>query len=88
MTASPTRRRVRIGRLDLDLRGISPDTAEATARALRPALTRALTPHHVASVGADRIDAGRITSPASPSTHDLAAGIAARIAQSLRREGR
>jgi hypothetical protein len=37
---------------------------------------------------ADRIDAGRIDSPASPEAHDLAACIAQRIAHALEREER
>jgi hypothetical protein len=83
------RRSIRVGRLDLDLRGIAPDTAEATARALGPALARALT--QGAGVGirdwrfgpADRVDAGRIDSAASPDAHDLAARLAQRIALAL-----
>jgi hypothetical protein len=80
-------RRVRIDRLELDLRGIAPATANAAARALGPALADALasTPPHVTASA--RIDAGRITSAASPSPTDVAAGIARRIAHTLRREG-
>jgi len=90
------RRNIRVDRLDLDLRGISPDTAEAAARALGPALARALTsrsPHEGLGIRdsgfgirvsrADRIDAGRIDSPASPDPRDLAARLAQRIAQAL-----
>ena len=91
---SPRGRRLRIDRLDLDLRGIPPATAEAAARALGPALARALASNHarIARAGhiapADRIDAGRITSPASPRARDLAAGIAERIAGAVRQERR
>jgi hypothetical protein len=87
-TSAPARRRLRVGRLDLDLRGIAPATAEAAARALGPALAHALTSHRPLGPGADRIEAGRIESPASPDAHDLAAGIARRIARALEREGR
>lgn len=95
------RRTVRIGRLDLDLRGLAPDAAEAAARALGPALARALTERPASDIGnpglairdsrfrsADRIDAGRIESPALPDRHDLAARIARRIVQALEREER
>ena len=125
---SRTGGRLRIGRLDLDLRGVAPATAEAAARALGPALARALTsrsPDEGLGIrdsgfegfgirdsgfgtrdsglgtrdsglgtrdsrfrSADRIDAGRIESPASPDAHDLAARLAQRIAQALEREER
>jgi hypothetical protein len=108
---SRTGGRLRIGRLDLDLRGVAPATAEAAARALGPALARALTSRSPdegfgirdsgfetrdSGLGtrdsrfrsADRIDAGRIESPASPDAHDLAARLAQRIAQALEREER
>jgi hypothetical protein len=78
------RRRVRIDRLDVDLRGIAPTTAEAAARALGPALVDALARHHGDIAPADRIDAGRITSPVAPAAHDLAASIAQRIADATR----
>jgi hypothetical protein len=96
-------RRIRVGRLELDLRGIAPGTGEEAARALGPALANALT--HLANSrsadrdsglggrGAaagrlDRIDAGRVESPRSPDADDLAARIARRIADVLEREGR
>lgn len=99
-------RRLRIDRLELDLRGIAPATAEAAARLLGPALAKALAQsaaqepaqaparepaqeqalHQGFIAPAGRIDAGRIASPASPGAHDLAAGIAQRIAHSVRRE--
>lgn len=81
----PPRRRLHIERLELDLRGIAPATAEAAARALGPALAQALAPHHRQIAPADRIDAGRITSPSSPAAHDLATHIAQCIAASARR---
>lgn len=77
-------RHLRIERLELDLRGIAPATAEAAARALGPALTRALAPQHARIAPADRIDAGRITSAASPGANDLATHIAQRIADRAR----
>jgi hypothetical protein len=80
-------RRVRIDRLELDLRGIAPATADAAARALGPALARTLAspPAHFAPAG--RIDAGRIVSPASPGANDLAARIARHLADIIRQEG-
>jgi hypothetical protein len=87
-------RRLRIGRLDLDLRGIAPATAEASARALGPALASTLAHSRDlgfgmldSEVAVDRIDAGRIDSSASPEAHDLAVRIAQRIAQALEPEG-
>lgn len=80
----PQQRRLRIERLELDLRGIAPATAEAAARALGPALAQALAPHHALIGPADRIDAGRIASPASPGALELATSIAQRIADSAR----
>lgn len=87
MTAPSPRRRLRIDRLELDMRAIAPATAEAAARALGPALAHALAAHQAPIAPADRIDAGRIASPASPGAHDLAAAIAQRIAHTVRREG-
>ena len=86
MTPSYAPRRVHIDRLELDLRGITPATAEAVARALAPALAQAFAGRHGRIVPAERIDAGRLASAVSPSTHELAAGIAQRIAHSLRKE--
>jgi len=83
----PEARRVhlRIDRLALDLHGVAPATAAAVARALGPALGAALAPRHGHIATADRIDAGRIASPASPGTHDLATSIARRIADAAQR---
>jgi len=80
-------RRLHIAKLELDLRGIEPGVAEAAVRALGPALGPALA-HALAQgagplASAERIDAGRITSSASPSAHTLAAGMAQGIASSL-----
>lgn len=87
MTA-PSRpgRRVRIERLELDLRGIAAATADAAAHALGPALADALAAQNIHLVATDRIDAGCIVSPASPDAHDLARTVARRIANTIRRE--
>ena len=79
----PTRRRVRIERLDLDMRGIDADRAERAARALGPALAAVITPHRAIAAAADRIDAGRVESPAGAGSRDLAAAIARRVADVL-----
>ncbi|MGH8637903.1 MAG: hypothetical protein ACREUZ_12290, partial [Burkholderiales bacterium] len=63
----------------------APATAEAAARALGPALARKLEAD-AGNIGATRrIDAGRLAASASPEPGALAAGIAQRIAASLRR---
>lgn len=82
-------RHVHIDRLELDLRGIPAETAQAAARALGPALAQALARQCPGLAGTRcvdtaRIDAGRIASPASPAARQLAAGIAQRVARSLR----
>lgn len=89
MTAPGPARRLRIERLELDLRGVPPATAEAAARALGPALARALgqslATAPLQQAPADRIDAGRLAMPGSPGPLELATGIAQRIADSARR---
>jgi len=84
---SPPSRRLRIDRLELDLRGIAPATAQAAALALGPALAQALAARQqVPAAAAERLDAGRLASPASPAAPALAAGIAQRLARTLRPE--
>lgn len=78
-------RRVRIERVELDLRGIAPATAEAAARALGPALLEALASEPGRFAAAGRIDAGRIASAAAPRAESLAHDIARRIAGSATR---
>jgi hypothetical protein len=84
--SAPAVRRLRIDRLDLDLRGIAPPTAEAAARALGPALAKALASGGPAIASTGRLDAGRIKSLATPDAQTLAAGIAQRIAHAIRGE--
>lgn len=74
-------RHIVIDRLDLDLRGIDPATAQAAARLLGPALSRALQQRDFSTRSMDRLDAGRIDSPASPQPAALAARIARQIAR-------
>lgn len=74
-------RRIVIERLELDLHGIDPATAQAAARLLGPALARALRQRDFTARSAERLDAGRIDSPASPQPAALAARIAAQIAR-------
>ena len=85
-TERSPRRRLHIERLELDLRGVAPATAEATAQALGPALARALAVDAGDIAVKQRIDAGRIATPAMPQPGALAEGVAQRIAGSLRRE--
>ena len=53
-------KRLVIDRLDLDLRGISPATAETVARLLGPALARVMRGRRIDRSPAQRIDAGRL----------------------------
>ena len=83
MSARPRTRRLHIDRLELDLRGLAPGHAEQAARALGPALARAL--GDVRGVApAERIDAGRVAGSATESPHALADAVATRIAARLR----
>jgi hypothetical protein len=81
---TPKRPGVHIGRLDLDLRGIAPATAEAAAHQLKPALERALSGMPSRPRTAERIDAGRISVAAKPTAQTVADQIASRVARSLR----
>ena len=53
-------KRLVIDRLELDLRGLSPASAEEAARLLGPALARALAQGSLTARPATRLDAGRI----------------------------
>lgn len=79
-------RRIVIDRLDLDLRGIDPATAQAAARLLGPALSRALQQRDFTARSVERLDAGRIDSPASPQPAALAAHIAGQIARQIAKQ--
>ena len=92
MTRADTPRRLRIDRLELDLRGLPPATAKAAVRALGPAFAQALARGETAGAPtlsdiapARRIDAGRVKPAASVTAHDLAAGIARRVTDAVRR---
>lgn len=90
MTTRRTRR-LRIDRLEIDLRGMAPDTAATTASALGAALARELASGRPHLVAAERVDAGRVTSPAAPGAppdgRGLADTIARRVAARIRGEG-
>lgn len=73
-------KRLVIDRLDLDLRGVSLEAAEAAARLLGPALAKALAGRRIGGAVADRIDAGRISFPNAPEAQNLANVVAQRIA--------
>ena len=73
-------RHVRIERLELDLRGMDPATAEAAVRLLGPALQAELARRPATrTASAGRIDAGRVAAASEPQA--LAASLATRIAQ-------
>src|SRR5262249_44043768 len=86
-TPSP-RRRLRIGRLDLDMRGVDADRAEAAARALGRALAAAITPRQALGVARERIDAGRVELAAAAGARHVAAAGARRTADVLERKKR
>jgi len=87
MNGTAPKRRVRIDRIDLDLRGLSPAKAREAARALGPALARALAGSAVRIEHAERIDAGTIRTSPAAETHALTAAIATRIARKVGGEG-
>lgn len=77
---------IRIDRIELDLRGVPRETAEAAARLLGPALARALAAqahgiHRWSQPGA--IDAGRIAFDAAPGAGALAERLSGHIAARL-----
>jgi hypothetical protein len=74
-------RRLTIERIVLNVRGLTPASAEAAARALAPALARALAASGPRGHSTDRIDAGEIAYTRAPSTDTLTADVAQRIAQ-------
>lgn len=76
-------RHLHIDRLELDLRGIDPALGQAAVNLLGPALARALAGYAGAPAPAQQIDAGHLASPAAPVPHELATGMAQRIAASL-----
>ena len=77
---------IRIDRIELDLRGVPRETAEAAARLLGPALARALAAQ---AHGIDRwaqpsaIDAGRVAFDAVPGAGALADRLSGHIAALL-----
>lgn len=79
MSTERRRQRLHIERLDLDLRGIAPETAQAIAQALGPAIARQLAQAPRSAQPAQHLDAGRLTSTASPDPAALAGRIARRV---------
>lgn len=78
--------KLRIERLDLDMRGIPPATAEAAARLLGPALRGALARRRLGSAASGaHLDAGRLDFRAAADAASLAGGIAERIARKTTR---
>lgn len=75
----PTRR-LHIKRIDLDLHGVAPSTAEAAARLLGPALARALAGRRINETSAERINGGRINLAGTADAETLSNRLAQRIA--------
>ena len=75
----PTRR-LHIKRLDLDLHGVAPNTAQAAVRLLGPALAQALAGRRLHGPSAERIDGGRIALAGEADAGTLSTQLAQRIA--------
>lgn len=75
------RQHTSIDRLELDLRGLPRELAEATARALGPALQQALAGQRRFGAPATQIDAGSVDAGTAPTAGGLARRIAERIAE-------
>jgi hypothetical protein len=73
-------RRFTIERLELDMRGVPPATAESAARGLGPALARALAGRELTAAPAARIDAGAVAAGPAADANVLAARVAQQIA--------
>ena len=84
--------RLHIDRLELDLRGIAPATAEAAARLLGPALAQALAQARKGASAAPgspmQLDAGGLNTLANPAPQALATQMAGRIATRIHGGGR
>jgi hypothetical protein len=78
-------KRLSVERLDLDLRGVSRETAEHAARLLGPALARALEGRRVTASAAESIDAGHVATQATTDAGALAGSVAQRIAEKTSR---
>lgn len=76
-------RRLHIDRLELDLRGIPPATADRAVRLLGPALARTIEGRGATMVKQREVDAGRIESSAGAEPQALAERIAARIGERI-----
>lgn len=78
-------KRLVIDRLDLDLRGVSPATAQAVARLLGPALARAMRGRQIDASPDHQIDAGRLGVASATEPGGLATQIAERVAHKTSR---
>lgn len=89
-TAPRPGRRVHVDAIELDLRGVSADTATRAAHLLGPALVQAFGGrrgdggHDVGDISAGDIDGGRIELAASAAPETLATLLAQRIAERTR----
>ena len=84
MKSDTVRHRLRIDRLDVDLRGIDPAMAQASVRLLGPALVKALGGYHGQITPAEHIDAGHLTTQPSARPADVASQLAQHIAAAAR----
>jgi len=75
-------RRIRIDRINLHVRGVTPSTVQSAARLLGPAVARALAGRTVATEPDASVDAGRVVVGAAPHPEPLAAHIADSIVRS------
>jgi hypothetical protein len=72
--------RLHVDRLELDLHGIAPHAAEATARLLAPALAQALAERRLDLASTKRMDVGCISIVGEAEPANLAKQLAQRIA--------
>ena len=79
-------KRVRIGRIDLHVRGIAPSTVQSAARMLGPAVARALAGRTAAAAPDAPVDAGRVVVDAASDAAPLATRIADHIVRATTRE--
>jgi hypothetical protein len=79
-------RRIRIDRINLHVRGVTPSTVQSAARLLGPAVARALAGRTVATEPDASVDAGRVVVGAAPHPEPLAARIADSIVRATTKD--
>jgi len=75
--------KLRIERINLHMRGVSPETARQAANALGPEIASTLAHRRLTAAGGRAVDAGRVTTEAAPESRTVAARIAQRIARAI-----